>query len=333
MALRFLVARNRARLAFLSLSVIPAILAGALIARNVGISGTWKGGNEMSVHHSAKSVLTEYVKGHLHLAIGGHALTVGVWEVLLVIGALGFSIVVAALLLRGGRPKAVIEPSVILVGLCVVVYSAAMFYAGMRTVISFGMRMYLPLMPMYLLLFGKGMDLLTRGRLRGKAGGLAGAFLVLVVVGYAGVNARDFRMASRPARYKELESLFAMPMAGGQPLREWVEGNIASTQTILSVEGQATGRLLRRQTVSLIEPEYSLTRWECNQLQRESERFTAPYLIVYKPPYSSDPGELFNSRFLARAVEGEPPCGYTVAAENAAVRILKAPSLDQRGGR
>jgi hypothetical protein len=121
--------------------------------------------------------------------------------------------------------------------------------------------------------------------------------------------------------------LFARPGSDGRPLRQWVEENIGPNDGILAADGQATGYFLRRPTLSMVSEHYSRIRWECDEVQRQFQRFRLRYAVLYKPapPGSPDEGNSFTGRssFLDRAAAGPPGCGFAIAAENARVRILK----------
>jgi hypothetical protein len=148
--------------------------------------------------------------------------------------------------------------------------------------------------------------------------------LLLLSLGYAGVNARDLYRSTEPSPHEALAGLYDLPSTyPNQPLMRWVESNIPPASTIVAEDGQATGYLLRRPTLSLVDAEYSPVRWDCKRVRDEMLRFRADWLILYKSSLNSRRSLLNESPFLAAAASQRPPCGFTVAAENSAVRILK----------
>ena len=105
---------------------------------------------------------------------------------------------------------------------------------------------------------------------------------------------------------------------------DWVEANIPGSATIMAADGQATGYLLRRPTLSMVSSEYSPVRWDCDRIQREMRRFGAAFLILYKPSETVAADPVMNeSPFFASALTPAPPCGFTIAVENPGIRILK----------
>jgi hypothetical protein len=149
------------------------------------------------------------------------------------------------------------------------------------------------------------------------------AGLLAFVVGYVGSNARELIRTPPPARHELLAAKFAEPDADGRPLREWVESNIPEDAVIMAADGQATGHLLRRPTLTVVEAQYSPVRWGCDEVKRQMETYGARYLILYKPSAETEDPLLSESEFVSTAVTRQPPCGFVVAAENSSVRVLE----------
>jgi hypothetical protein len=332
---RLLLPGSRFRTEFLLSTLAPAMFTGSLMLRNVIVVGTWKGGNEMSVHHPVSGVLADYARAQLHLVLGQHPVTFGVWEGLLVVGCLGVTTLLIIAVRKAGLPVGgwqwmgdLRRPSAVamMVGLCVLVWSAGMFYAGLRTVISFGTRMFLPMLPLYLLLLGMGVNWLASRWPAPAQSAWLKIGLLLFTVGYAGVNARDLYDRPSPAPHEILAAEYAKPMGDGSSLLRWVESHIPVGESIVAADGQATGYLLHRRTVSMVGPEFSPVRWECDEVRKQLKRFKANFVILYKPSFTVDPESLLNSSsFVATSVTPQPPsCGFVIAAENPAVRILES---------
>jgi hypothetical protein len=333
--LRFLWLRSRASASELCATLIPVGLASALLARNVLLVGNWKGGNELQVSNPLRGVLADFVRAQLHLLSGGHAVKFGVWEAILLAGGLGLGALFGWALLHGRLTGGALLPR--LDGLwtlpltCIAVYSVGLLYAGLCTVISFGTRMFLPVLPLYLLLFGLVLHGLT-SRTRNRGGRIwFRAALLAFVIGYIGVNARDLTTPQPETRLNHLSGLFAERTADGQHLLDWVNAHIAPTTVIAAQDGQATGYLLHRRTLGLVEAEYSAERWECPEIRDQMNRFSARYLILYRHP-SSDSNLLAESSFASAAVSGQPDCGFVLASENQDVRILEIGPLAEAGG-
>lgn len=324
--LRFLRLRDRVRASELCALLIPIGLAGALMARNILLVGDWKGGNQLPVSNPLRGVLADCPRAQLHLLLGEHAVKFGMWEGLLLVGGLGLGALLVRLLLlaepdTGARLPA--SPALWTLPLtCAAVYCAGLCYAGMHTVISFGTRMFLPVLPLYLLLFGLALHwLISRANFSGGRLWFQTALCALVA-GYIGVNARDLGIPVVNSSQTALSALFAERTADGQPLWDWVNSHIAPTAVIAAQNGQETGYLLHRRTLGLVESEYSAERWECPEIRNQMNRFGARYLILYPHPDQSSL-LLKESRFAAEAASREPGCGFEIAAEDKDVRILE----------
>ena len=333
--LRFIRHRPRVGASELYAALIPVGLAAALMARNLLLVGTWKGGNELPVSNPLRGVLAEFARAQLHLLFGEHAIKLGVWEGLLLIGGLGLGALLVRVLYQGGlaggadlpRPRGLWT----LPFTCAAVYAVGLCYAGLRTVISFGTRMFLPVLPLYILLFGLFLHwLLSRTRFSGGQIWLRAALCVFVV-GYIGVNARDLKMPQPESRQEYLSGLFAERTADGQRLSDWANAHIAPETVIAAQDGQETGYLLHRRTLGLVEREYSSERWECPEIREQMNRFGARYLILYRHP-DHNSQLLEESSFAAKAASGQPGCGFVIAAENQDVRILAIGPIAGAGG-
>ena len=321
---QFLIQRNRLRTVCIIASLIPMVIAGAIMWRNIVTVGTWRGGNDMRVDNPLIGVAANYVRAHIHLILGQHPFRFGYSEKLLLLGGFG----VAALLIAaiGNEKWRRPDNAVLLIGCCIAIYSAGIFYAGLRTPISFGTRMFLPILPLYLLLLGLGLSWLIDRWPSGWPGIVLKSAILLCTVGYLGSNARDLRDPPKLSQYQILAKEYAKPTTGGPTMLDWLDSHVLPANVVFAEDGQATGYLLRRPTVSLVGPQYSPVRWECETVKREMKRFGAPYLILYKASSDIDDLELLaSSKFLASAVSQGSACGFVVVAENPDVRILELP--------
>ena len=330
--LRWAFERDRLRWLYLLTPMVPIAITGTLMLRNVLAVGTWRGGNDLAVYNPLKRVLADYCWAQMHLILGLHSPMAGVWEGVLLVGTCGVVVFLMAWRPRPGTPDRVPLSALgwakrpgaaFLLAICVVVYSAGLIYAGVRTVISFGTRMFLPMLPLYLLLLGMGMNrFVSRVPTRARRTWLT-VGLLLVAVGYVGVNARDlYYHSTLPPLYEFLAPMYAKPIADGSTLRQWIDSNIGANDVIIATEGQATGYLLHRPTISLISPEYSRARWECDEVKHLMRSYRATYVILYKPSWPNRDFLVGDSQFVRTSLTQQPPCGFVVPAENADIRIV-----------
>ncbi len=339
-ALRWALHPSRRSARTLRLMALPLGLVATLAGRNAWLTGNWRGGNEMPTAHPLSSVLREYVSDQVHVLFGLHAFTFGAWEWLLALGTLG-AVLTLALGCPWPRPRRHVDwwkawcgqesAAPLMVGVCVVIYTAGMLYAGSRTVVSFDPRMFLPLFPLYLVLAGVGVSRLKAAMPAARHHAFLTACLLLVCVAYAGVNARDLSAMSRSGSQDVLVAAWAKPAADGQPLRSWIDAHVPPAETVFAGDAQATAYILRRPMVGLVTAEYSPVRWECDSIKRELSRFHARFVVVYTSrnrALGDSLALLSDSPFVAAAVDGPPPCGCSVAAENPDIRILSCPEFN-----
>ncbi len=324
--LRLLLPQTRLRVAFLLASIIPIMFSGIWMLRNLSLVGTWMGGSEKVVHNPIKDVMQAFIRVQLHLITGQHAVIFGPWEILLCLGVL-ITVGMFLLELRNvWNSKSKIETpqaATLLVSLYVLTYTAGMVYLGIHTVISFGStRMFLPMLPPYLLLLGIGITWVVRRV--GRRIVWLNAGLLLATLGYIGTNARDWYEPISPGRQETLASEYAEPTSEGISLRAWIESNIPASSPIVAADGQATGYFLRRPTLSMVGPIFSTIRWECADLEQQMKRFKADYVFLYKPSRTANNELLASSEFVNTSVSKTPACEFVIAAENSHVRILRA---------
>jgi hypothetical protein len=314
------VARGRRALAGAAAAVASAAVPIALgLLRNQRLVGTWKGGNTMKVHHSAAAVLSKFVASVHHVFLGERVRSLVVFE----LAFLG-SVAVAVFLLvrrraraswRVGDAGAIAACLVVFAG----VYSAAMIYAGIASPISFGPRMFYPLLPVALLL---GALLLSVAR--DAVDTRIVLFLGAATVSYAVINVHHLVEAPSPAPHQLVERELAEESAPGETLRRWLDANVGRDETIVSNRGQATGYVLDRRAVSLIAHEYSQQSWDEDAVAALMHRFGARWLVVYTDG-REDVVVTSESPLLARLARGEaPPPWLTVAARTRDVIVLRA---------
>ncbi|MCG8424227.1 MAG: hypothetical protein MJE77_40560 [Proteobacteria bacterium] len=333
-AIRWL--RQRSRRAFASLLLVGLAIpiVGAGLIRNVMLSGTWKGGNEKEAANSIAQVLKTLVTSVYHLFFGSAEVTrLRPPQLLLLLSLVAFAIVAVRVFrsdISAGNTarhtrSSLIAPAAVFPTYFVVVYTAAMIYAGVVTVISFGLRMFYPLLPLLLVL---GAFAVTR------VGDLASATrssrlifrgaAVFLCVGWLWANARNIAVATVvPSPQQQIAARFDPPRPGGQSLSAWFEENLPPDAVLAATDGQRTGWVLSRPTLSLVEAEYSDRKWTEETLKTAMQRYGASYLILYP----TAPADLVpvqkESAFVGKLLERRFPPWLELAASNANALIYR----------
>jgi hypothetical protein len=305
----WLVRRTRRALEILVLTLAPAVvLVAAVFARNIRLTGSWQGGNTKVVHHALIAMVKNTVIAFSHLLLGeGTSLPARACQGLFLL-ALGFALV------RWRRwPRGEAAARAFIVATVGGLYSASMFYVGSRSVISYSARMFLPILPLLLLLLGT---------IVAPVKDAPGA-RVVALVGCA-AYALCALLDTPPSRsgHLELASRLARPMSDGTPMRAWIDAHVGPQEPLMAADGQATGHLLRRPVVSLVGNDYSDEIWSEGEIERTMERFAIRYLILYDPAT----GVETESPFLSALIEGRPDRHLRLAARNDASLVFERAS-------
>jgi hypothetical protein len=326
-----LVKDRRGRRAWVAGLIACDVITAAALLRNVVLAGTWRGGNTRTALHDLGQLAYDLAAGHGALVLGwGSASRRPLFLVsaaLVVAGAAG----TAVAWWRASRGRAVPEPvrrGLPLLLLWIAVYEAAMIYAGLTSDVSIGARMFFPLWPLVALAVGAAATV-ALGAPPGAGGRRAAAWLAVFLAGYAGANLDGFLHPKRLSPHLAVAGALAAPGADGVPLRSWLEANVARSDVLLAVDGQATGYLLDRGTVSLVGRQFSDVTWDERSTRAAMERFGARYLVVYaEPPAAPDrpappDAVLRDSPFLAKLAAGRAPRWLELADGSTAAKVYR----------
>lgn len=318
LTLLLLARRDRRSALALALSVGTALpLFAPLLVRNQLVAGTWRGGNDVDVDHPVLELLAKTAWTGVHLVIGDASGPARVLQALLSVAVL------AALVLLVRRRPDLRDGAFVLLAAAVVVYSVLMFEAGLVSAISYGPRMFLPVLPAALLLVA-----LVAARVRDArpvasgAAVRAGAAVVAVAALAVGVLGA-FAKADTPPHVGVSERL-AAPVAGGGTAAQWLGAHLAPGEPILAADGQATGYVLQEPVVGLVESTFSDTRWDEETIDATMDRFGARYLLLHRHPQDGG-GALVQqeSPFLGILLAGRPAESLRPVASSAEVLVLE----------
>lgn len=317
-----LLRRDRRAAERLAITVgVAAPLVGALLARNAVVAGSWRGGNTVSVEHSAGGLVVDTADALLHLVIGDASSPLARAAQ----AVLGLVVLAGLVVLVRRRPRPAGGP-VVLLAVVVGVYGVLMFEAGLVSVISYGPRMFFPLLPAALLLVA----LLAAGTVplvpaprppepvrRGP--GYAAVAALALLVGVLGVVA-----TSDPPPDVGVAQRLAAPVAGGGSVPRWLDARLAPDEPVLAADGQATGHVLGRPVVGLVESTFSDLRWDEDTVAATMDRFGARYLLLYRHPRDGG-GRLVQEEtpFLRIVLAGRPVATLTPVAVSDEVLVLE----------
>jgi len=318
--LAFLLARRHFRAALnagLGLLAATAIIALGFL-RNLHLVGTWKGGNEKLVHHPLVGVLIDFASSIIRLFSGN-----GVSARVLILDLIVFpALVLAAVSLFLRRRTLPHRQAVLLgTGLCfLAVYCAALIHLGRTSVITFGVRMFFPLLPISLVLLAMGAASLQRSLGASRQRGFLAA-VALVSCAYVALNLLGIlRRQPLPQPHEVTWALLRQETEPGVTLETWIKDHVPPGEAIVANQGQATAYCLQRPAVSLVSLSYSRQIWDEQAVRAVMRGYGAHYLILF----TGDPPDLFRSSFLASALAGTVPAWLAPVASARGVRVFCA---------
>jgi hypothetical protein len=318
--------RNQQCKAWLAGLMTTGAIVGAGMLRSFIQTGAWQGGDKRDSFHPLGGVLRTFLRAIYHLFLGDGALFV---PALLL---LGVGLLAAGLLMVASRSSLLPRNAGLPAPLWFygVVYTAGMIYLGIVSTISFGARMFFPLLPILVLSIAawaaSAMHGLVVGGARWRA--LAAAF-ALAAGGYVLLNARSLARPLPPAPHQEMARWLNRPVQDGPTLRNWMERHILPGQTIVATEGQAFAYLTNRPVVSLVNSAFSSQVWDESAVHELLRRYEAPYLVVFAGVSADYTPVQSQSPFLAvlsRAVAPDTPEWLNLVADNGPVRVFHCPS-------
>lgn len=324
--------RDRRSLKALLCAALPLGLIGLGFARNIVLTSSWQGGNTKKVFHPILPTLKGFAVSIYHLLFGEKvAAHVGLAEVLvaaavLTIGGLAIRSLRADSILR--MREAAYWPSFVLLWAYLAIYSLGMIYLGVVSVISFGTRMFYPILPLLLLSLGHllgGLESSIREISSRRFLLLASAALLTAC--YVVINVRSIGADPTLVPHQLTEARFKAPTAEGAPLRAWIDANMPADAVLIATDAHPTAYVLKRRTVALTESEYSDEVWGASELQALMDSYGADYIILYPTANPALVPAQRESPFLAGLLLGKVPPWLRLAAENPDVKVFRRVDL------
>ena len=272
-------------------ALVSGFLMAAGLIRNLLIVGNWRGGNEKPAWHAPLAVGVDTIRAFDHLLLGDRS---GVAQ--FAAHMLWFAVVAAVVSMAvwfgraGSEPvgrtqSAKVSDFVALTATIMVVYSVCMFYASVTTVISYNSRMFVPMLPLTLILIACGLDA-VRSRLSSIARPMqlaAAGGIALLICGYVLLNVPRALSPVNNSRTERIRASLFDDESTGQSAERVLRATLGAHRRILANDGQAIGHLSRIETVSLVSMEYSKTAWTEGELQNAASTFDVGAVVIRRP--------------------------------------------------
>ena len=319
----FLAFRKQFQTAFLA--GLGMILSTGIIAlsfiRNLLLVHDWRGGNDKFLLHPIPQVLEGFASS-IHRLLSGNSFSVHLAALDAVL-FLSMAIIIAMSVrfyATRDQPISSNRASLLGFGLCfITIYCSAIIYLGITSVISFDVRMFVPLVPIILIIFAINISYLkehlevSRHRLfMGLIAAMSCAYITLNV-------GSVIDSLPETAQHQIVRSNLAREISPGRTINSWIAENIRPTDVIVATRGQATGYVLKRPTISLVSLEYSNHHWEEDSVKSIMRNYQAKFLILYtgvKP-------ELYHSTFLSGLLAGSTPSWLIPEVMDSEIKIYR----------
>lgn len=313
------------------LSAIALCAGGILIAagalRNIRLVGNWRGGNELAVFNDPLRLAWSSLTAFDHLLFGSNVSTL---TLTLRLASLALLVAAIRVLWKSSRgaatsPRRAAAPAFLFELMAILgVYCSLMLYAGLTTVISFGSRMFFPVLPILILVVALFLHWLLPASVRAIAADrrvrllLTGALVGYFITGF--VSSHAVPKDANPAR---INARLAARSADGSDVRAAIERLTGANGVVLANDGQMTGYVLQRPTVALVERHFTRVVWDEARVREVMERYGVSALVLSLPAAGEAREELLPSRFLELLAGGEQPAWLQQVASSSRLRVYR----------
>ncbi len=284
--------------------------------RNWWLVGTWKGGNDKPVEGEVVTVLTDFVRNGLQILFGPD---IDVKTQLLPIACLlAIALLVLLFLYSFHRADKKILISLFVFATYILVYTTLLLYAAFSSVISFGPRMFVPLIPVLACSFILMAFMVWTSSKQGAFRKVAASAFLAGFLSYALVNVTGlwgFHYAT-PSHHTLASSLDGEDQA----ILSLIDETIEDDAVFIANQGQALAHLIQRPVVSLISANFSQAQWDEEAVRTQARRYGANYLLLVSEPSAN---LLEESAFLKHQSEGKDVDWLTEIAHNRASRLFR----------
>ena len=309
-------------------------LFGGLL-RNLMLTGNWRGGNEKVIENQLISIIFYTARALNSLILGpGTMADTGALRLAAII-LFGIGIVCLMnkqfkqirLKLFNYSPE--FSGFSLDVAILIFVYSACMFYAGLTTVIDYNYRMFVPILPLVVILLFQMVDRVRqlisktdswRSCWRQRVGL---TMIGLAMILYAYLNLLVLKLpVSREGEtiLKILDSKTHIQIS----VRDAVNKLTGPNGIIIANHGQALGYFLDHPTLSLVGPQYSDEKWDENAIAALVRRYNARAIVIAAWQGLQDNDDIIPSPFIRSLTQNSPPKWLSLAHRSEGVLVYKA---------
>jgi hypothetical protein len=312
---RHLLSRDRALIQGYALALVVGSATVAIgIARDLILVGNWLGGNQMAVPHEFLRVVLATAQALNGIFVYGPGPTSDTATSVARVLCLGLFYLGVLLLLaasvrrRSGRWLQVTRETSVVIDLALLsaVYGAGMFYAALTSPITYGVRMFLPVLPLLFVVIGFAIDRMFRVvRVPDALGWLSRVALVGSLVAYAFLNVsgpREPPVIDMPALAASLDA--AGP--SNESAREVIDRLAGQDGVILANEGHVVGYELQKRTVTLVSRDFSVVDWTEPNVRALVQQFRVSAVVITTGIRPGEPDD-FSSPFVADLGSGRAP--------------------------
>ncbi len=313
--------RNSLTAVFYSLTSCVWIIIGFF--RNWILVGNWKGGNEKPISNNLIDILDGFLSSSFHLIFGPYLDFDFDFFPILCTATIFIVYAIAAHYLKHQERKS--DISLAFLCLYVSLYSVGLIYAGTTTVISFGPRMFVPLIPCFLAIFALTLKLALTNIETFRFNRQFRWFLVFNFIGYCLVNISSLNQTSLAPHFPVLAALQSENISG-ETIFDYINKTDEDTVFIAN-KGQPLGHVIQRSIISLVSSEYSQYEWNELNLISQAKIFNAKYLILFNQNYLASQ-VVRDNQFLRRLVEGHHPPWLELVLKNDKICLYKISKPD-----
>lgn len=307
----------------------PAIAAGALLflvvmpvfIRNVMLVGDWRGGNNTPAAMPVGKLAVNSARLMFHLVLGDARMgQLALPAIVISIGVVGVCIVARRSFPASFSGRLLLAKQGIVLA-AFLLYSGGIAAIALRSVIEYGPRMFVPVLPHLIALavcFAAFVLRLPSARNYPRW-----VHLTIVLCLLLGYTVGNFISRASPQldTFEKTEEALLQPDETGHSIKERLAHELEPNEVIAATNGQAAGYVLAHPALSLVGRPYDLVPWSEPVLHKQIDRFGVRHLLVFRDA-TFDP-VVEESQFLGALAAGQAPPWLRLVNENQSVCVYQ----------